>query len=53
MTRTTKLRLDRETVRRLAGGVRDAEALSFPRCNTDAYTYCTPCPESVNICNRG
>jgi hypothetical protein len=50
MTRTTKLRLDRETVRRLGAGVRDAQALSGPRCNTDAYSFCTPCAESVDVC---
>lgn len=50
MTRATKLRLHRETVRRLAGAARDAQAVSAARCNTDAYSFCTPCPESVDVC---
>ena len=48
--RIGKLTLNRETVRRLGAGMRDAQALSAERCNTDAYSFCTPCPESVNVC---
>ena len=43
-----KLRLHRDTVRRLGAGTGDAQAISVPRCNTDDYSYCTPCPESVD-----
>lgn len=51
--RIAKLTLGRETVRRLAGAVRDAQAVSAVRCNTDAYSFCTPCPESVDVCAAG
>lgn len=51
--RIGKLQLDRESVRRLGGGTRAAEAWTAPHCNTDAYSFCTPCAESVNVCAAG
>ena len=44
-----KLRLNRETVRRLGEGTRAVEAWTAPNCTTN-YSYCTPCPESVAVC---
>lgn len=53
--RIAKLTLSRETLRRIGDVTRAVEAWSVPRCNTDDYTYCTPCPESVATpgCNPG
>ncbi|HEU0077193.1 MAG TPA: hypothetical protein VFQ76_06065 [Longimicrobiaceae bacterium] len=48
--RIAKLELSRETVRRLGDGTRAAEAWTAPYCGTDAYSYCTPCAESVAVC---